>query len=158
MPNGNLHLYCLHRHAKDESVEGMKNALCLCISKDKGRTWSEPVPIAGKGGGCWKEPGNQGNIYRSPWPILLEDGRILVVFARRRMPGGIGGIVSADGGKTWSEEFVIRDDAKWWDLGYPVGCQLDDGRIFTAYYFNKDDGNKEGGTRYIAGSFFRLDK
>lgn len=107
-------------------------------------------------------------MYRSPWPVLLKDGQILVLFARRRMPTGIGGIVSSDGGKTWSEEFIIRDDGKrwneakhdegdWGDLGYPVGCQLCDGKIFTAYYFNKDDGHPQGGTRYIAASTFRIE-
>jgi hypothetical protein len=51
---------------------------------------------------------------------------------------------------------VIRDGAQWWDCGYPVGTQLTDGRIFVAYYMNKQDGNEQGATRFIAGSFFRL--
>jgi hypothetical protein len=34
--------------------------------------------------------------------------------------------------------------------------ELDDGRIFTAYYFLKKDGNGFGGSRFIAGSFFRV--
>jgi hypothetical protein len=37
-----------------------------------------------------------------------------------------------------------------------MATELDDGRIFTAYYYNLDDGNKLGGTRFIAGSFFRV--
>jgi len=159
-PNGDLHLYCIHLHAKDEAVEGMKNAICLCISKDEGKSWSDPVPITGKGRGCWRYVDDSDVeykiTYRAPWPILLKDGRILVIFTRRKLPAGIGGIISSDGGQTWSEEFVIRDAGKRWDLGYPVGCQLDDGRIFIAYYYNKQDGNKQGGTRYIAGSFFRI--
>lgn len=157
LPNGDLHCYAIHLAASGEEVEGVRNALVLCVSRDAGKTWSDPAPIAGKGGGCWKNPGREGVVYRSPWPMRLRDGRILVLFARRRMPGGIGGIVSADGGKTWSEEFALRDDGQWWDLGYPVATELDDGRIFTAYYFNRQDGNKQGGTRYIAGTFFRLD-
>lgn len=157
LPDGELQFYTLHLSGDDEEVKGLKNALAVAVSKDGGKTWTAPVPIAGKGGGCWKNSGAKGNVYRSPYPIRLRDGRILLVFARRRMPGGIGGIVSADGGKTWSEEFVIRDDGAWWDLGYPVGCQLEDGRIFIAYYFNMQDGNKQGGTRYIAGTFFRLE-
>ena len=61
-------------------------------------------------------------------------------------------------GRTWSEEFIIRSDGCISDLGYPVGSRLEDGRIFTAYYFTKDegDGNKFGGARHIAGSFFRI--
>src|SRR5688572_693136 len=157
MPDGVLHCYMLNINTEDETVEGLKNAISLTTSRDGGRTWSRAAPIVGAGRGSWKNPHGTGFQYRSPWPILLRDGRILVVFARRRMPTGIGGIVSSDGGKTWSKEFVIRDDGQWWDLGYPVGTQLKDGRVFIAYYFPMPDGNKEGGTRHIAGSFFRLD-
>ena len=51
----------------------------------------------------------------------------------------------------------MRDDGSTHDLGYPVGCQRDDGSIFVAYYFSQDDGNKFGGTRFLAGSIFRLE-
>ena len=57
---------------------------------------------------------------------------------------------------TWSEEFVLRDDGSCDDLGYNVATQLPDGRIFTAYYFTQEDGNAFGGSRHIAGTFFRL--
>ena len=129
-------------------------------SLDGGRSWSEPAPIVGKGGGCWKELGERDGgswVYRSPWPMRLKDGRILVVYARRRPPFGIGGTLSADGGKTFSHEFVIRaGEASNDDLGYPVGCQLDDGRIFLAYYYNEPGKGYLDAVRYIAGSFFRI--
>lgn len=38
----------------------------------------------------------------------------------------------------------------------PLATQLDDGRVFTAYYFLVNDGNGFGGSRFIAGSFFRV--
>ena len=101
----------------------------------------------------WGAPGVR---YRSPWPMRLRDGRIVVLFARRTRPAGIGLFVSEDDGATWSAEAIVRDDGSGGDLGYPVATQLDDGRIFTAYYFMEDDGNNFGGTRHIAGSFFRL--
>jgi hypothetical protein len=154
-PNGELQCYFLHIGA-DPVVDGLKNAIGMAVSEDGGKTWGEAWPIVGQGGGCWKNPGSEGNVYRSPWPMLLQDGRILVVFGRRRMPMGLGGAVSSDGGQTWSEEFVIRDDATCADLGYPVGCQLDDGRICLAYYYTRPDGNNFGGTRHIAGSTFRI--
>jgi len=50
-----------------------------------------------------------------------------------------------------------HEQGDWGDLGYPVGCQLGDGKIFTAYYFNKGDGHPQGGTRYIAASTFRIE-
>jgi hypothetical protein len=156
LPRGELQCYYLHISSEDQNVQGSKNAICMSVSKDGGKHWSQSVPIVGDGRECWKNPGSQGVDYRSPWPIRLKDGRILVVFGRRRMPMGIGGVLSSDGGKTWSKEFVIRDDASSGDIGYPVGAQLDDGRIFTAYYYTLPDGNKFDGTRFIASSSFRL--
>jgi hypothetical protein len=161
--NGDLHLYAVHLSNHGLNVDGVKNAINLCISKDGGKTWTDPVPITGKGSDIWgvvdDSKATYKIVYRAPWPIQLKDGRILVVFTRRKMPCGIGGIISSDGGKTWSKEFIIRNDAILWDEGYTAGTQLADGRIFIAYYFNSaDEGNKQGGTRYIAGSFFTVDK
>ena len=78
-----------------------------------------------------------GYYYRSPWPFVLRDGKIVVIFARRLPPFGIGALVSTDFGKTWSDEFVLRRDAGSSDLGYPVVTQLDDGRVFVAYYYTR---------------------
>jgi hypothetical protein len=79
-----------------------------------------------------------------------------VVFARREYPPGIAVVWSDDGGKTWSDEAVVRDDANGSDIGYPVATEIDDGRVFAAYYYQLDDGNAFGGTRFIGGSFFGL--
>ena len=89
--------------------------------------------------------------------MLLRDGRLLVLFARRKPPFGIGCVVSDDSGQTWSDEMILRCDAEHPDLGYPVAVELDDGRIFTAYYYNVPGRpTPVGAPRYIAGSFFRL--
>jgi hypothetical protein len=165
LPGGRLQCYTLHITGSDYKgdrckVDGLKDAICVCNSTDGGHTWSEPAPIVGKGISCWKQLGERAvgsNIYRSPWPMLLSDGRVLVIFARRRFPYGIGGTISEDGGKTWSEEFVIRaGECSCWDLGYPVACQLEDGRVFSAYYYNTPDGTYRKAVRYIAGTTFRL--
>ncbi len=55
--------------------------------------------------------------------------------AAQGLRGSIGVIVSEDEGITWSSEAIIHDDWSGEELGYPVATQLDDGRIFTAYYF-----------------------
>ena len=154
---GELQCYFLHIHATDEQVEGTVNAICMSVSPDGGKSWTDPRPIVSGGSRCWKNPRGSGRDYRSPWSMLLRDGRILVVFGRRRMPMGIGGVVSEDEGRTWSEEFVVRDDAPMWDLGYPVGCQLEDGGVFIAYYYNEGGPGQLEAVRYIAGSAFRLD-
>ena len=156
LPNGRLQCYMLH-------LAGMRNGILeITYSDDGGISWSDPQPIVRWGESPWASlPRDRvwsesisGPLYRSPWPLLLADGRIVVIFARRKPPYGMGVIVSEDEGATWSAEAVIRADGSDWDIGYPVATQLDDGRIFTAYYFMENDGNKFGGTRYIAGSFF----
>jgi hypothetical protein len=154
LPSGRLLGFMLH-------LGGYGHFLGMNHSDDGGYSWSPVKPIVRWGHSPWRarrRPGQYGRgvFYRSPWPMLLRDGRILVLFARRKAPLGIGGVVSEDEGQTWSQEFVLRDDANGTDLGYPVATELDDGRIFTAYYFTLDDGNKFGGSRFIGGSFFRL--
>lgn len=42
------------------------------------------------------------------------------------------------------------------DIGYPLATELEDARVFTAYYYHVGDGNGFGGSRFIAGSFFRV--
>ncbi len=158
LPTGRLQCYMLN-------IGGIHNAIQMCHSDDGGYSWSFPQPIVAWGQSPWTTltrdhawPGarRNGPLYRSPWPLLLRDGRIVVIFGRRHPPFGIGLIVSDDDGETWSAEAVIRADASDWDIGYPVATELDDGRIFTAYYYMQDDGNGLGGTRHIASSVFRL--
>ena len=64
--------------------------------------------------------------------------------------------ISDDDGASWSPEVIVRDAASGSDLSSPVATQLDDGRIFTAYYYLEADGSSFGGTRHIAGTFFRV--
>lgn len=158
LPGGRLQCYMVH-------LAGMRNqTLEMNYSDDGGFSWSDPKPIVSWGESPWARlpldhiwgKSIAGPFYRSPWPLLLEDGRIAVIFARRKPPYGMGVIVSEDEGDSWSAEAVIRADGSDWDIGYPVATQLDDGRIFTAYYFMENDGNNFGGTRYIAGSFFAV--
>lgn len=161
LPDGRLQCYAL-------MMEAMQ-ALAVTESTDGGVTWSGLRPIVRYGRGPWTARrwtdetyrlrtayGGWGQRYRSPWPLRLRDGRIVVLFARREYPPSIAVIASEDDGRTWSDEAVIRDDAEGSDIGYPVGVELDDGRILAAYYFQKDDGIAYGGTRFIGGSLFRL--
>ena len=146
----------------------------VAFSEDDGMNWSTPraivspatynLPLTGPPPD--RAPGDDsGPRYRSPRALVLRDGRILVLFARRDYPArggrGILGVVSNDLGETWSEEFVVRDGAYCWDLGYPVVTELPDGRLFTAYWFTTKDGDEPVHerelVRYIAGTFFRLD-
>jgi hypothetical protein len=150
--------------------------LGVCHSDDGGRTWSPRRLITPPGPSPWAEDDPfyaEELARRSPTPLLLRDGRILILFARRIGPGpgglGIGGIVSEDRGTTWGPDFVLRADANpsatttargarcaYADIGYPLMTELEDGRIFAAYYYITADGNRFGGSRFLASSFFRL--
>jgi len=173
-------LQCYSMRQNINSAGG--NWACMSYSDDGGLTWSDMKPIGQLGYSPWVErrrPGQYGRpgvrkdpagrpvqtyepmpngnqLMRAPYPLVLRDGRIVVLYDRRKPPYGMGGLVSEDLGKTWSREFVLRDDANCGDLGYPVATELADGRIFTAYYYNLDDGNGFGGTRFIAGSTFAV--
>lgn len=113
-------------------------------------------------GGCTWSPVRRINRWAvSPYPVLMDDGRIVIVYyVRNQKPTRLACIVSEDEGSTWSEEIVLRDDAAHGDAdgGYPVAAQLCDGRIFTAYYFQQDEDDVPwpGGRKHIAGTFFEV--
>ena len=43
--------------------------------------------------------------------------------------------LSADEGRTWGKEIVLRGDAAAWDIGYTRTVQRSDGKLMTAYYW-----------------------
>jgi len=116
-------------------------------SADRGKTWQHVI----------RTP-----VWGYPQHLLpLRDGRLLMSYGYRRPPYGIRACLSYDNGKTWDieNEIVIRMDGGTpegqprkvidADLGYAVSRQLDDGRIFTVYYFNT-----AGSNCFIAGTFW----
>lgn len=159
LPKGKVQCYML-------DVNGGTNSILMSESEDV-YNWTKPRSIVRYGTSPWRArirpdqhyslassyPGPK--LYRSPWPLLLRDGRIVVVFNRRRAPSGIGGIISEDEGKTWSSEFIIRDDASGTDIGYPLAVEVEDSRVFTAYYYMVGS-NAQATPRFIAGSFFNI--
>ena len=182
LPGGRIQCYMMRQKVN----YAVGNWMCMNYSDDGGLSWSPVEPIGRLGFSPWVarrrageysrpkiirdpagriienyEPKTSGTYYghaicRSPSPLLLKDGRILVLYSRRKPPFGIGGMVSEDQGITWSREFIVREGASSADIGYQVATELEDGRIFTVYYFTLEDGNKLGGTRFIAGSYFRI--
>ncbi len=157
LPSGRLQAYTLN-------IDGLRDAIQMNYSDDGGYSWSEPKPIVRWGESPWLAHrrsehagrGPRGKFYRSPWPLRLADGRIIVIFGRRKLPYGIGVLISEDDGRTWSSDQVLRADASTPDIGYPVATEIEPGCVFVAYYYTLDDGNNFGGTRFIAGSFFRI--
>ena len=85
-----------------------------------------------------------------PAMIRLKDGRIVLTYGYREAPCGLRAKISADDGKTWSEEIILRQDAGCWDLGYPRIMQRNDGKLVNVYYYN-DAPDQE---RYIAATIW----
>lgn len=101
-------------------------------------------------------------------PLLLKDGRLVMIYGSRLNPPGIRAVVSEDQGLTWSPEIVVRDDGGSWDVGYPRAWEASPGRIGVVYYYNTKDDPVQvkttarppwgaGGVRFIARSFFSVD-
>lgn len=108
------------------------------FSNDRGLHWTRPQKL---------------KIRGHPQHLLpLKDGRLPMTYGYRFYPFGIRACLSLDGGKTWDlkNEIVIRHGGGNGDLGYPSSIELDDGRVFTVYYYNHG-----GGDRYIEGTFYR---
>ena len=165
LPDGRL-MVSMHKHPPEMP--------CVAFSEDDGMTWSQPrfVTSPGNHWGNMRDPEPErplsdpvrANRRRCPSALVTRDGRIVILFARRTASlgnRGIMGVVSEDLGETWSEEFVVRGDAYGWDMGYQVLTELNDGRIFTAYWFGAKDQDEpveeSQVVRHIAGTFFRLD-
>lgn len=91
----------------------------LTESNDGGRTWSMPRSLG----------------YGSP-PHLLRhsSGALILTYGYRKEPVGQRVGISRDEGQTWAWDWIIRDDAPDWDLGYPSTVELADGSLFSVYY------------------------
>ena len=113
----------------------------LYASDDNGATWrylNRPAPDTGQGG-------------NPPAMIRLQDGRVCLTYGYRAAPYGLRARLSADGGETWGDEIVLRDDAGSHDIGYPRTVQCSDGTIVTVYYYN----DHPDGERYVAATLWR---
>jgi len=118
----------------------------LYRSADDGHTWemlARPVTFRGQGHG-----GNPPTLNRLP------DGRLCLTYGDRGGPPyRMCARLSADGGATWEDEIVLRDDGGSPDLGYPRSVVRSDGAVVTIYYWNdRPDGD---GERYIAATIWR---
>lgn len=113
----------------------------LYQTRDNGASWRllcRPVPSTG---------GHSGN---PPSMIRLRDGRLCLTYGYRGRPYGIRARLSEDGGRSWGEEIVLRDDGAAWDIGYVRSVQRPDGRIVSVCYFADQPFNE----RFIAATIW----
>lgn len=109
-------------------------------SSDDGKSWSflnRPVPDTGEG--------------NPPHLLKLADGRLCLTYGVRADPYRIAAKLSSDGGRTWGQEIVLRNDGGNRDLGYCRSVQRPDGKIVTVYYFWD---KKTGPERYVAATIW----
>ncbi len=95
-------------------------SLAQTESLDGGQTWSTAEPL---------------NFHGSPPHLLAHSSGALVCVYGYRLEGyGQRAMISYDEGKSWTYDYVLRDDGPDHDLGYPSSVELADGSILTMYY------------------------
>ena len=95
------------------------------LSPDNGQHWqllNRAAPDLGEG--------------NPPALVRLRDGRICLAYGVRKAPFRMEARFSRNGGRSWSEPFVLRTDGASRDLGYPRMVQRPDGKLVTVYYFH----------------------
>ena len=126
---------------REREPEGSRGWLASYLSEDNGQNWRQlDDPVSELGGGS-----------NPPALIKLKDGRLCLNYGVRVDPYRICAKLSADQGRTWSEEIVLRSDGANGDIGYPRNVQRPDGKVVTIYYFNDP---KTGVERYIGASIW----
>lgn len=127
-------------------ADNTKNWLDLYYSYDLGKTWEFRSKIGDTGA-------YNGN---PPSLVKLNDGRLCSVYGDRNS-SRIVGRYSSDSGKSWTNEFIVRDDfytrerQDMKDLGYCRVVQNSDGEIVAVYYW----ATKENPEQHIAASIWK---
>ena len=125
--DGTLVSLLRRRYDLKSSFRNDLNWIDAFVSRDDGVTWAHGERIAHT-----DHTGRNGN---PPSLVKLADGRLAAAYGVRSNPMGIRARVSADHGRTWGPEIVLREDARTWDIGYCRSAVRADGRIVTVYYY-----------------------
>jgi hypothetical protein len=110
------------------------NPLYTAITTNSGSTWSAPVQLA-------DQNGKETVTGVSPALLVLSDGNILLTWGERGNidgQGGMGSMVSANGGSTWLIEampfYLSKALYTNLDISYASNCQLSTGDIYAVVY------------------------
>lgn len=112
-------------------------------SEDDGRTWSLL--------------GRANDIGEPAHLLALRDGRLALTYGFPLPPYRLAARLSEDGGRSWSDEQILREGGGSPDLGSARSIQRDDGDIVTVYQWNDagETGAFYGGRRYLAAAVWR---
>jgi len=109
-------------------------------SKDGGKTWAF-VSRAESGSN------------NPPALVKMADGKTLgLVYGYRGKQPGVRARLSANNGRTWSDEYILRNDARTWDIGYPRAHVMPNGDILALYYYTTAERPQQhiAATRWIS--------
>ena len=138
------------REFSEPSLTETRTGRLVCVSRDEVTGYLHQSDSL-DGGETWASA-RQLDLWGYPAHVVtLHDGRLLVIYGRRRPPYGIRAVVSEDDGATWGPEIVIRHDLPNENLGYPSVIEYAPGRLFTVYY-----GEDSDGTTCLQGTYFTL--
>ncbi len=107
-------------------------------SDDNGRSWQFMSKAAKK-------------INNPPSLLKLKDGRLCLTYCSRIKPEGLRAVISSDGGKSWTDEIVLRNDALSWDVGYVSSVERPDGKVVCLYYYH----TAENPAQHIAATIWK---
>ena len=126
------------------ATEQNKKTISGYSSNDNGQTWTRLNNVTDDAG-----IGNPAAL------VKMKDGRLCLIYGYRaseadilakRKTSDMRAKLSNDNGKTWSADYILRNDGSGQDVGYPRIVQRPDGKIVAIYYFmDKETGNE----RYI---------
>ena len=145
------------------SVRISKNEILVTTRKKEGDVSLIPAWYSSDNGKSWNQLQNacdDTGIGNPPAMIRLKDGRICLVYGYRSdaesiaantKTSDIRARLSSDNGKSWSREYILRNDGSGQDVGYPRIVQRPDGKIVAIYYFMD---NKTGRERYIGATIW----
>lgn len=145
------------------TVRLSSNELLTAIRRKEGRHSSIEVHYSVDNGITWRQlnnPVEDTGVGNPPAMIRLADGRLCLAYGYRAeeadirsgtKTSDIRAKLSNDNGKTWSRDYILRNDGSGRDLGYPRMVQRPDGKVVIVYYFMD---KKTGPERYIAATIW----
>ena len=141
------------------SVRLSKNELLVAMRIKEGEASYIGSYYSADNGLSWTYRGkavDDTGVGNPPAMVKMKDGRICLIYGFRSDPGSgttsdIRARISPDDGKTWGNDYVLRNDGSGRDVGYPRVVQRPDGKIVAVYYFMD---KQTGPERYIGASIW----